>query len=89
MAHLILYDGADFQGRRKDVYGDEAFLADFNDITSSFVIREGVWEFFADANFRSPMGWSDPPRFVPGTYRWVESVGIRNDTISSVKLVPG
>ena len=84
MAHLILYEGVDFQGRHKDVYQSEAFLTDFNDSTSSIIIREGHWQFFTDANFQGQTG---PSTLGPGTYHWVEEVGIRNDTISSAKLV--
>lgn len=89
MAHLILYENADFGGRHKDVYQSETFLADFNDITSSFVIQEGYWQFYIDADFQGAMGWMTPPTFGPGTYHWVEEVGIRNDAISSVRLVQG
>lgn len=84
MAHLILYEDVDFQGRHKDVYQSEAFLADFNDLASSFVIREGYWQFYTDANFQGQTGLGT---LGPGTYHWVEDVGIRNDAISSVRLV--
>ena len=60
---LTLFDGANFAEPHKHWYGqggtapgddDNSFLADFNDKTSSFIVHNGVWEFFADANFQTP-----------------------------------
>jgi len=57
---LTLFSDASFAGSHKHGYGrggtargadDNSFLADFNDMTSSFIIHNGVWEFCADANF--------------------------------------
>lgn len=84
MAHLILYEHVDFQGRQKEVSQSQQSLDDFNDLASSIVIREGHWQFFTDANFQGQTG---PSSLGPGTYSWVEDVGIPNDAISSVKLV--
>jgi hypothetical protein len=84
MAHLILYSDINFGGKQKDVYQSEQFLSDFNDLTSSIVIREGHWQFFTNANFQGQTG---PSSLGPGTYPSVEAVGIPHDVISSVKLV--
>jgi hypothetical protein len=86
LAHLILYENLNFQGRYKDVFQSQQSLGDFNRLTSSIVIREGHWQFFTGANFQGQTG---PSTLGPGTYHRVEDVGIRNDTISSVKLVQG
>jgi hypothetical protein len=86
MAHLILYENINFQGRSKEIRQSEQFLADFNDLASSFVIREGHWEFFTNANFQGQTG---PGSLGPGTYPSVTAVGIPDSAISSVKLVSG
>ena len=55
----------------------------WNDRASSFVIVSGNWQFFSDTNFGNPYGGT----LGPGSYPWVEDVGIANDTLSSVKVV--
>jgi len=52
----------------------------------AFIIREGHWQFFTDANFQSQTG---PRSLGPGTYPSVTAVGIPDSAISSVKLVSG
>jgi hypothetical protein len=83
MAHLILYEHINFGGRAKHVFHDEAFLVDFNDLTSSFEVVDGHWQFFVDAHFNGQRGGT----FGPHRCSWVEAEGIPNDTVSSVKLV--
>jgi hypothetical protein len=83
MARLILYEHINRGGRKRDVIGDERFLNNFDDVTSSIEIREGNWEFFPRADYQGKgriLG--------PGVYPWVVAVGIDNDAISSVRLVP-
>jgi hypothetical protein len=53
----------------------------FNDKISSFVIVSGQWQFFRDINYTGPASGV----YGPGVYNWVESVGIPNDSISSVR----
>jgi hypothetical protein len=88
MAEVILFEHANFHGAHKHLYtsednlnaGDDNF---FNDKMSSFVIVSGRWQFFRDWHFENPMS----NVFGPGLYKWVEDVGIPNDSVSSVKLV--
>ena len=43
----------------------------FSDVTSSFVILEGNWQFFVDANFESRMGPGQGRTFLgPGGLRF-------------------
>ncbi len=85
MAHVILFEHIDFRGAHKHVFkaepnlaaGDDTF---FNDLTSSIVILEGTWSFYTDANFIGELAVLGP-----GMYRWVEEVGIPNDSISSLQ----
>ncbi len=83
LPELILFENANFEGRHKHVYGSVDFLADFNDLTSSFVILQGHWEFFLDAG----SGHIGQPSYGPGMYPWVGAVGLPNDGISGVRLV--
>lgn len=88
MAHIILFEHSNFHGAHKHVFADEPNLDAgddnfFNDRTSSFVILEGVWQFFRDRDFGNPA--SNP--LGPGLYSWVENVGIPNDSVSSLRVV--
>jgi len=81
--HLILFEDADFHGAHKHVFGTVSFLDDFNDVTSSFIIFEGAWELYLDADFNNPTG----EVFGPGAYSWVGDWGVTNNAISSVRIV--
>jgi hypothetical protein len=83
LAQLILFADANLDGAHKHCYDSVAFLDDFNDVTSSFVILEGNWQLFINANFDGQTGGT----FGPGIYSWVGNVGVDNDAISSVALV--
>jgi hypothetical protein len=88
MSEIVLFQHANFHGAHKHLYGSESNLnaADdnfFNDKISSFVITSGSWQFFRDSNFSGPAS----NVFGPGRYNWVESVGIPNDSISSVRRI--
>ena len=85
MAHLILYENANFGGRQKDVFLSQSSLGDFNRITSSFKVLEGHWQFFTNTGCQSPTP-SPSSSYGPGTYcNWVGSLGMPNDAIQSVK----
>ena len=88
MSEIILFQHTNFRGAHKHLYGSESNLnaSDdnfFNDKISSFVIKEGTWQFFRDVNFSGPAS----NVFSVGRYNWVESFGIPNDSISSVRRV--
>jgi hypothetical protein len=88
MSEVVLFEHANFHGAHKHLYGSEPNLnaADdnyFNDKISSFVITSGSWQFFRDANFSGPAS----NVFGVGRFNWVETVGIPNDSISSVRRV--
>jgi hypothetical protein len=88
MSEIVLFQHKNFRGAHKHLYGSEANLASpddnfFNDKISSFVITSGSWQFYRDVNFTGPASVV----FAPGRYNWVESVGINNDSISSVRRV--
>jgi hypothetical protein len=87
MAEIILFEHIDFEGAHRHLFTSDDNLGslydNFNDITSSFVVVSGEWQFSRDANYSGP----DSNIFGPGLYNWVEEVGIPNDSISSVALV--
>jgi hypothetical protein len=58
----------------------------WNDKVSSFVIVSGRWQFFKDINY-SPAPLPFASGLGPGLYPNVESVGIDNDSLSSVKCI--
>jgi hypothetical protein len=87
MAHVILFEHAQFHGAHKHVFraepnlnaGDDNF---FNDKVSSLVVVEGNWAFFADSNFHRQY----PPILGPGLYPGLPA-GIKNDDMSSLQPV--
>jgi hypothetical protein len=90
MAHVILFEHANFHGQHKHVFREENNLnaADdnfFNDKVSSMFIVEGRWEFFKDWNHIAKLG----PTLGPGPYPSVEAAlgGGSNDQISSLRPV--
>jgi hypothetical protein len=76
---LTLFSDSNFRGQRVTIDRDAANLSDFNfnDRTSSVVIRSGTWLLCEHANFGGRC-----EEFGPGEYR--ELPGF-NDTISSVR----
>jgi len=88
MAEIVLFEHANYHGAHKHLFASEANLNAgddnyFNDKISSFVITSGTWQFFRDSNFVGPAS----NVLGPGNYNWVESVGIPNDSVSSVRRV--
>ena len=74
MAHVILFQHANFHGAHKHVFTNEANLNagddnTFNDITSSIVVVEGRWDFFLNSGFNGKLG----PTLGPGLYSSVNA----------------
>ena len=87
MAHVILFEHAQFHGQHKHVFGAEPNLnaADdnfFNDKVSSLVVLERNWAFYADSRFQRQY----PPILRPGLYPGLPA-GIKNDDMSSLQAV--
>lgn len=79
MARAILYRDYNFQGPIKEVT-EATNLNDFNDQTSSIVVLDGNWQFYANYNFDDLRA-----TLIPGVYPSVDAVGISNDTLSSLR----
>lgn len=85
---IILYRDAGFGGGNPlavnaSINDGINYVGDnFNDVTSSFVIVRGTWQFYRDANYgvyQNTLG--------PGLYSYVANSGIPNDSISSLYRV--
>ena len=78
---MTLFQDDHFRGRSVNVRNDVNDLSrlDFNDKTSSIVVRSGSWEVCKDSNFRNSCRVLQPGRYasLPGM----------NDSISSVREV--
>ena len=94
MPHVILFKDGWFQGDHKHVFTQLNNLnqsgVGFNDITSSFVILDGDWQFFKDAFYKTPfpLGSKTAAVFGPGEYGTMDALGAgSNDAISSLRPV--
>jgi hypothetical protein len=84
MARITVYKDGDFQGESKDFTGAAYVGKNFNDTISSFIVHDGNWQFYKDADAENPVGRV----FNAGEkVNWVEAVGISNDSISSLQPV--
>ena len=81
---VILFSDARFRGRRLNINastgdGPRLFPRNFNDVTSSVIVRKGTWIFYKDANYGG--GNRNALLLGPGRYERVASN--RNDQFSS------
>ncbi|HWD39885.1 MAG TPA: peptidase inhibitor family I36 protein [Fimbriimonas sp.] len=77
---ITVYEDIDYGGNAWRTSFAYSYVGDdWNDKISSFVIHAGYFQFYADANFITPVGGL----LGPGYYHWVADVGIPNDVISS------
>ena len=77
------------RGHHRHIFNEEEDLNHREDYTlqdavSSFVVLDGTWRLYKDANYLIPY----EPIFGPGIYRWVEDHGVKNDEVSSLRTVP-
>jgi beta/gamma crystallin len=80
---IIAYDNEDFLGDHIHIFGNMKDLGKWGNSISSMVILSGTWEFFDDENFQdTKMG-----DLGPGMYANVADKGLKNNSISSVRLV--
>ena len=72
-SHIILFADVNCTGEHMHVFMNFPYLHNFNDKTSSFVILEGNWQFFLDANWVGQMGTGSGATLGPGVYPWIEN----------------
>ena len=89
---VILFADINCGGAHTHVCEGLSYIGDyFNDVTSSFIVLEGNWQFFVDAGFAGQMGAGGGKTLGPGVYNWIEAntcLGPQtNDRLSSLKPV--
>ena len=86
MPQIVAYDNEDFLGDHTHLFGPMKDLGKWGNSISSIVILSGTWEFFDDENFTG----TNMGKLGPGTYADVTKHGLKNNSISSVRLAsPG
>jgi Beta/Gamma crystallin len=81
-AQIVAFDNEDFLGDHVHIFGNMKDLGKWGNSISSMVILSGTWEFFDDEDFTgTSMG-----TLGPGTYADVTKHGLKNNSVSSVRL---
>jgi len=80
---IIAYDDEDFIGEHTHIFGDMRRLGKWDNSISSMIILSGTWAFFDDQNLEG----DKMAELGPGMYPKVTDKGIKNNSISSVRLV--
>jgi hypothetical protein len=82
MPQIVAFDNEEFIGDHMHIFGDMRDLGKWGNSISSLVILSGTWEFFDDEDFTgTAMG-----TLGPGMYANVADKGLKNNSISSVRL---
>lgn len=90
---IVLFEGRDFGGKLIDIESANPDLSTiqpggFNKQVSSFVILGGNWSFYRGPQFTDPFLHGSAPLVLgPGSYPDVQSVGVQDDAITSLKAV--
>jgi Beta/Gamma crystallin len=86
MPQIVAFDNEDFIGDHFHIFGSMKDLGKWGNSISSLVILSGTWEFFDDEDFTG----TSMATLGPGTYADVTKHGLKNNSISSVRLAgPG
>jgi Beta/Gamma crystallin len=79
---IVAFDDVDFLGDHTHVFGDIKDLGKWGNSISSIIILGGTWEFFDDEDFKG----TKMATLGPGTYPQVTDKGIKDNSISSIRL---
>lgn len=84
-ATIYLYTGADYTKESSGpIHNDEEKLAKgIDNEVSSCIIESGIWQLFHHPNFKG--GYV---RLGPGHYPTPKSMGIANNSVSSIRRIP-
>jgi len=83
MPQIVAFDKDGLLGDHIHIFGDTADLGKWDNSISSMVILGGHWEFFDDDHFKgAKMG-----ELGPGVYLRVQDHGLKDNSISSMRLV--
>ncbi len=83
LPQIIAFEGAELTGDHTHLVGEMRRLGQWDTSISSLIILSGTWECFDDddwtGNKRGPLG--------PGSYPRVTDQGLKDNSISSIRLV--
>jgi Beta/Gamma crystallin len=82
MPQIVVFDNDNFLGDHTHVLGNVKDLGKWGNSISSMVILSGTWEFFDDEGFTG----TKMATLGPGTYPRVSDKGIKDNSISSIRL---
>jgi Beta/Gamma crystallin len=82
MAQIIVFDNENFLGDHTHVLGNMKDLGKWGNSISSLIILSGTWDFFDDEGFTG----TKMATLGPGTYPRVADKGIKDNSISSIRL---
>ena len=80
---IVAFDKDGLLGDHIHIFGDTADLGKWGNSISSMVILAGRWEFFDDDHFKGTM----MKELGPGVYLRVHDHGLKDNSISSIRLV--
>ena len=82
MPQIIAFDNENFLGDHTHVLGDMKDLGRWGNSISSMVILSGTWDFFDDEDFKG----TKIATLGPGKYPQVADKGVKDNSISSIRL---
>jgi len=80
---IVAFDNDGLLGDHIHIFGDTPDLGKWGNSISSMVIVSGHWEFFDEENFKG----TRITELGPGVYLHVKEHGIKDNSISSIRLV--
>ena len=80
---IVAYDNEGLLGDHIHIFGNTPDLGKWNNSISSMVIVAGHWEFFDEENYKG----TRMAELGPGVYLNVKDHGIKDNSISSMRLV--
>jgi hypothetical protein len=83
MPQIVAFDNDGLLGDHIHIFGDTPDLGKWGNSISSMVIVSGHWEFFDEENFKG----TRITELGPGVYLHVKEHGIKDNSISSIRLV--
>ena len=80
---MVGFDNENFLGDHTHVFGNMKELGKWDNSISSMVILSGTWEFFDEEDFKG----TKMATLGPGVYPKVTAKGLKDNSISSIRLV--
>jgi len=82
LPQIVAFDNEGLLGDHIHIFGNTPDLGKWNNSISSMVILGGRWEFFDEEKFQGTK-----TELEPGVYLHVKDHGIKDNSISSIRLV--